>query len=515
MQEQEDFKQLDMRYEEAELRSKRKNPSWIDRAWTFFSSVKVGLWLIALIIIASGVGTIFPQEMYIPQATPPEEFYQKEYGTAGDIYYTLGFHNLFESWWYIGLITLLLLSIIIVSIDRFFPLYRALKKQPVIQSDRFMNGQRFGAEATGDVKKIDAIAPLLENKGYKIRRQDGALLAEKQRFGRWGPYINHIGLVLFFGGAMLRVVPGMHEDELLWLREGETLPIEATDNQYYLKNEAFNIEFYDPEKVDAKFKKSLEAAGGNVPKNYDTKMTLYKKVGETSDFKPELEEIKSGETAVNRPFEFDDYQVFQEQYAADPEFKTMSFNIVNQKTDKVVDTIKVDLRDPKETYALKDGYEVELKDFLPDFVVKDGQPTTNSGRPVNPAFVFSIKSPEHPKGERSLIGIKLNVGGDENQYKMAFAGTELSNISGVRIKKDLTLPFLFAGGIIFMAGLLIGMYWPHRRLWLKEKNGRIQIAGFTNKNALGLQKEANLALTEVGLPELEDRQKLREEGEAK
>ncbi|HBQ77156.1 MAG TPA: cytochrome C biogenesis protein ResB, partial [Exiguobacterium sp.] len=90
--------------------------------------------------------------------TPPEEFYQKEYGTAGDIYYTLGFHNLFESWWYIGLITLLLLSIIIVSIDRFFPLYRALKKQPVIQSDRFMNGQRFGAEATGDVKKIDAIA---------------------------------------------------------------------------------------------------------------------------------------------------------------------------------------------------------------------------------------------------------------------------------------------------------------------------------------------------------------------
>ncbi len=66
-----------------------------------------------------------------------------------------------------------------------------------------------------------------------------------------------------------------------------------------------------------------------------------------------------------------------------------------------------------------------------------------------------------------------------------------------------------------MAGLLIGMYWPHRRLWLREKNGRIQIAGFTNKNALGLQKEANLALTEVGLPELEDRQKLREEGEAK
>lgn len=509
-----EYKQLDMRYEEAELRSKRKKQSWIDRTWTFFSSVKVGLWLIGLIILASGVGTIFPQEMYIPQATPPEEFYGKEYGTAGDIYYALGFHNLFESWWYIGLITLLLLSIIIVSIDRFFPLYRALKKQPVIQSDRFMGGQRFGAETAGTVKQIDAIEPLLKKKGYKIRRQDGALLAEKQRFGRWGPYINHIGLVLFFGGAMLRIVPGMHEDELLWLREGETLPIEATDNEYYLENNAFNIEFYDPEKVDAKFSEALKRAGGSVPKNYDTKMTLYKKTGMTDDFKPELEKVKSGETAVNQPFEFENYQVFQEQYAADPEFKTMSFNIENQKTGKVVDTIEVDLRNPDATYELKDGYEVELKDFLPDFVVKDGKPTTNSSRPVNPAFVFNIKSPEHPEGERSLIGIKLNVGGDENQYKMGFAGTELSNISGVRIKKDLTLPFLFIGGVIFMAGLLIGMYWPHRRLWIRETNGRIKIAGFTNKNALGLQKEANLALTEVGLPQLEDRQKLREEGES-
>ncbi|WP_449403721.1 cytochrome c biogenesis protein ResB [Exiguobacterium artemiae] len=232
----------------------------------------------------------------------------------------------------------------------------------------------------------------------------------------------------------------------------------------------------------------------------------------TEDFKPKLEKVKSGETAVNQPFEFGNYQVFQEQYAADPEFKTMSFNIENQKTGKVVDTIKVDLRNPQETYKLKNGYDVELKDFLPDFVVKDGKPTTNSSRPVNPAFVFTIKSPEHPKGERSLIGIKLNVGGDENQYKMGFAGTELSNISGVRIKKDLTLPFLFAGGMIFMVGLLLGMYWPHRRLWLKERNGQINIAGFTNKNALGLQKEVNLALTEVGLPQLEDRQKLREEG---
>jgi len=514
---QKEFKPIDMRYEEAELRSNRRSRSSISRAidqvWAFFSSVKVGLWLIGLIILASGVGTIFPQEMYIPQNLPPAEYYQKEYGSAGLLYYTLGFHRLFESWWYIGLITLLLLSIIIVSIDRFFPLHRALKKQPVIRTKRFMDGQRFGASASGSQDQIDGLEPLLKKKGYKVKRKDGALFAEKQRFGRYGPYINHIGLVLFFGGAMLRVVPGMHADELIWLREGDTLPIQATDSQYYLKSDAFNLEFYDPKKENAKFQEALERAGSNVPKNYETELRLYERTGTLENGKPKLEEVKSGSTEVNHPFTFGDYQVFQEQYASEPEFISMSFDVMNQKTGKPVDSIKIDLRDPKQEYDLKDGYKVELIDFFPDFVVEDGVPNTKSARLINPAYVFNITSPEHPKGERSLVGIRMNVGGDENQYAMEFAGTEFADISGLRVKKDLTLPFLYLGGSIFMAGLIIGMYWPHRRLWVRSENGQVEIAGYTNKNALALQKEANHALTAVGLPELEDRQKLREEGE--
>ena len=47
-------------------------------------------------------------------------------------------------------------------------------------------------------------------------------LAEKGRFSRWGPYVNHIGLIIFLIGGMLRFVPGMYVDKVLWLREGET-----------------------------------------------------------------------------------------------------------------------------------------------------------------------------------------------------------------------------------------------------------------------------------------------------
>src|SRR5699024_11247921 len=75
------------------------------------------------------LGTIFPQEMYIPQEAEnrdPAVFYEDWYGLPGKIYYQLGFHDLYSSWWYMILIALIGVSLVICSIDRFVPLRRAL-----------------------------------------------------------------------------------------------------------------------------------------------------------------------------------------------------------------------------------------------------------------------------------------------------------------------------------------------------------------------------------------------------
>src|SRR5699024_12212242 len=53
----ENEKLLNMRYEGSARRSKTYNTRIVDRIWTFFSSVKVGVWLIALTLIASILGT--------------------------------------------------------------------------------------------------------------------------------------------------------------------------------------------------------------------------------------------------------------------------------------------------------------------------------------------------------------------------------------------------------------------------------------------------------------------------
>ena len=494
---------LDMKYEGADLRSKRRPKSVIDRVWNFFASVKVGLWLIALIIVGSAIGTIFPQEMYIPQQLPPEQYYLEEYGTPGSIYYALGFHNLYTSWWYIGLIVMLTLSLIVVSIDRGVPLYKALKNQPVRRTERFMKGQRLFGQGEGTDAQIDEMEVSLKKKRYSVKRDGDALLAEKHRFGRWGPYVNHVGLVIFFLGAMLRVFPAFHTDTLEWVREGDTVSLEATDGEYYLRNDQFILEMYDPEnnEEDAKFAAAIEKAGA-VPKNYETELTLFKKTGTNEDGSPQLEQVDVGSTKVNHPFKFEKYEVYQEQYSSRPEFLSMSFMLADKQTGDEYGPFKVDLENPEKSYDL-DGVTVTLKDLYPDFEVKDGQPNTKSPRALNPAFFFNIESSEG-ETESSLVGIRLNVADEENRYDVQFAGTEMASTSGLRVKSDSTYPILIVGATIFMIGIVMGMYWPHRRVWIRRHEDEVLVAGFTNKNPSSLRREVSPLLEQSGLPMWED-----------
>src|SRR5690625_4162961 len=111
-------KLLNMRYDGSARRSITYNRSIVDKIWRFFSSVKVGVWLIVIALIASALGTIFPQEMYIPPdavSRVPAIFYEAEYGLAGKIYYQLGFHNLYTSWWYMIIIALICVSLVMRS----------------------------------------------------------------------------------------------------------------------------------------------------------------------------------------------------------------------------------------------------------------------------------------------------------------------------------------------------------------------------------------------------------------
>ncbi|MFB3160347.1 cytochrome c biogenesis protein ResB [Neobacillus sp. 179-J 1A1 HS] len=489
---------LDMRYEGSARRSQTYNKTIVDKIWNFFSSVKVGVWLIIVTLIASAAGTILPQEMYIPPTMPAEEYYEDQYGWFGKLYYELGFNNLYSSWWYLVLIAMIGISLVICSLDRVVPLYKALKAQRVTRHEGFLKRQRlFGTSGNVDVQDIATVKQRLKTKRYHVREENGDLLAEKGRFSRWGPYVNHVGLIIFLIGGMLRFVPGMYIDKVLWLREGETKVVPETDGQYYVTNEKFILENYDKDK-DKTFEAAIDRAG-MVVKNYQTNAVLYKRVGPAiPGEKPELEKVKEHKIKVNQPLKFEKFALYQVDYKLD-ELNTMSFSLTNKASGETFGDIKINLYDPKPKYDLGNGYHVEVLSFFPDFeFAKNGEPTTKSRIPNNPAFVFKMTSPQVPDGETSFVAIQQTIEplGD-NQYKMAFKGIETKNVTALTVRKDLTLWIIILGGIIFMIGVIQGAYWNHRRIWVQNKNGEVWIAAHTNKNWYGLKREIETALSET------------------
>ncbi|KQL51789.1 MULTISPECIES: cytochrome c biogenesis protein ResB [Bacillaceae] len=489
---------VNMRYEGAAIRSKKQRRTILDQIWAFFSSVKVGIWIIIILLVASAVGTLFPQENLRPGIEDAATFYEREYGSIGLLYYNLGLNELYSSWWYIALIVALAVSIVVASFDRGIPLYKALKAQRVTRHAHFMTRQRLfaatkaSASTSDDLEKVTVA---LKKKRYTIREENGNLLAEKNRFARWGPYVNHVGLILFLAGCLMRYLPGMYVDTTMWIREGERAPVPEA-SEYLVENRGFSIDYYDPE--DDRFQDAFANSNGLVTESFMTDAVLYKRSGILGD--DSIEKVDEKNIFVNDPLKFDSFSLYQTDYREN-ELHEMTFTLEQKETNETFGELTINLINPEGTYDLGDGYEVRLVNYFPNFYMNsNNEPSTRNNIPDNPYFIFEMITPDTPEGETSVVGIQQNLEPlQENEYKMTFVDVELANVSILTVRKDQTLPLLIAGGSIFIIGLVQGSYWAHRRVWIQQTDGKVWIAGHTNRNWLSFQKELSESLEDTNL----------------
>jgi cytochrome c biogenesis protein len=506
-------KLLNMRYDGSARRSLTYRKSLIDKTWAFFSSVKVGVWLIVLTLIASAIGTIFPQEMYIPaEATTrdPAIFYEDRYGIFGLIFYQLGFHHLYSSWWYMILVALIGVSLVICSIDRFVPLHRALKMQKAKRHETFIDRQRLYSKTEENVSEEDIkkVKENLKKQKYKIWDDNGHILAEKGRFSRWGPYVNHIGLIIILLAALLRMTPWLYIDDYIWIREGEQLVIPGTDGKYYIKNKKFTLETYDDS--DEKFQEAIKKQGEEIAKNFQSDVIVYEAKETVPGAEPELNKILEDDIRLNHPIKFGGFTLYQAGYQLD-EFTDMTFKIYDQSDNdqKALDKFKIDLTSPESEYKLDNGFKVVVDQYYPDYVLENGEPRSETKYPKNPAFVLFIYPPDSDKAEVSFVGIGKNIDATgENKYKVGIEDFNMRDVSGLTVRRDFTLPLFGLGAGIFMIGVIQGMYWQHRRIWIHPKGNGVLLGAHTNKNWFGVSKDIEKVIADTPIKMVDDQQEL-------
>lgn len=503
-----------MRYDGSAVRSKVRSQSIFDKIWNFFTSIKVGVSIIAIIAIAAAIGTILPQEYFIPIGADPLQHYTEQYGTFGTLYYKLGFTQLYSSWWFVLLIGLLALSLIAASVDRGVPLYKSLKNQRAKKHASFFKRQRLFKEYESN-ENAKALAETFENKKYKLKTDGDHYLLEKGRLSRWGPYINHTGLIILLAGSMLRFFPGVYIDEIIYAQEGETVSIPTTDGQYYMRNDGFTLDTYD-EDAGTVFDQSLQNNMEMTISNFQTDITMFEnKTADIVGSSPDLEEIESYSIRVNHPYYFDDYELYQSSYD-NSQMKSMTFRLEDSEGNVLGENFTVGLDDPADSYEITEDITINMKAYSPDFLEIDENGTLISETPVptNPAFVFEVAAGD--TSELSLLQIMNSTDiTQDNEYSIKFVEAEEHMASVLTLKKDLSMPIIATGFVIFLIGLFIGSYINHRRIWINAEGDTMKIAAHTNKNYFGLKKEMNAALASYDLPEVFDKQEKEENDKMK
>ncbi|NEW06125.1 cytochrome c biogenesis protein ResB [Paenibacillus sp. SYP-B3998] len=501
---------LEMRYDGMARRSQKSNPSVLDKVWNFFSSVKIAVWIIIWTVVASAVGTIFPQENTFLDMDPAQ-YYAQNYGTLGTIYHFLGFSHTFSSWWFITLLFMIGTSLVICSLDRVLPLYRALSKQQIRKHINFLTRQKVTyvgklPDQTDEEAWTSQLGVLLRKKNYRVHTDGTALLAEKYRFSRWGPYINHIGLIIFLLGVLMRSIPGWHMDEYMSVLEGETKQIPHTS--YYLKNEKFTLELYDDKDLPA----SIKEKGQIVPKTYETKAVLYHCSAncEDSSKEPTLEEVHKADITVNHPMDYKGLQAYQFDYKASPMLISVKPALTNPQTGESYGSFDLPMNNPKDEYTAG-PYRLKLKGFFPEFGLDDkGQPISKSNEPKAPAFIFSITGPGLAASGEPYMYFPRQIdkesfsqdainGAISQKLKIAVGSMEgvqfAQYTTYLNIRIDKAMPYIWVGSAIFMIGVIMGFYWQHRRIWIRIDDGMLTLGGHTNKNWFGLRNEVAAALS--------------------
>lgn len=502
---------LEMRYDGVARRSQKSNPNFIDLIWNFFSSVKIAIYLIVITFLTAMLGTIYPQENTFINNFDPSVYYEETYGLPGKLYYLLGLTHTYESWWFIGLLVMIGTSLVICSLDRVLPLYRALSKQQIRKHLQFIHRQKtvFRHTVEGDAEQwVETYGAQLKRKGYRIHQDGSALLAEKNRFSRWGPYINHIGLILFLLAILARSIPSWQMDSYITIPDGDTVQI--ADTNYYVKNEKFTVEYYKDEELPDKLKGTARA------KLFETKAVLYECVSNCNDQlqKPVLQEVKRHNIVVNEPLKYKGIKLYQFDFDTTPRLNAVHPVLIDKKTGQVYGPFDLPMKDSALQHKLG-PYTLDLYANYMEFAIGDnGEPTTLSRDPIAPAFIFTVKGPGlDAKGEPYIYfpmqkdKVKFSQdainGALANKIEISVDGMENVDFSEastyLNVRMDKALPYVWIGAAFSMVGLLMGSYWQHRRIWLRVDEGELSLGAHTNKNWYGMRSDVAVALQKIGI----------------
>lgn len=472
----------------------RRHKSFLDFLYDFFSSLKLAIFLMVSIGVLSMLGSTYIQQ------NQPLGFYLDKFGVdVGLWFWKLWLTDVFHSWYYMLLIVLLAVNLIVCSVKRLPRVW-----VQTFTKERF---QRLDQHTQKHLKPIsiktnsskDKVIAFLKKMGFKVytEEEDGKVYfyGEKGRYSRLGVYVVHIGLLVIMAGALIDAVWGVRGSVIV--PEGsrsDTLVIPSKEVglklPFQIELENFRIVTYGEEarkrgkKISTPFKDDVASFESDIRIIKDGKV------------------VAEGMTAVNSPFDFGTYRIFQATYGLTGEAGTVRLVIFDKE--KAV-------KDPKSALVgevvLKAGKVAEFKDMLlsidrSTLNIENEQAGMNGD--LKPAIVVKVllnhKAYDVPvvySPELTLIAYNQMKELKDFPYVFFMSDFRPRFFSGFQVSRQPGTPIVWLGSILVVGGMILAFYTIHRKVWMRLEGDTLWVAFWSHKLKEDFKRSFIKALEEL------------------
>ena len=176
--------------------------------WRTLRSMRTALILLLILAAASVIGSLLPQ---IPNSPERVGRYLADHGAWGTFLFRAGFFDVYGSWWFVLITTLLFVSLAACLFPRTRALLRAIRQRPV--HARELDGFRHHAELrvrAGPGEAAAGAARYLRRKRFRVSRQGDGVAAEKGVLREVGSLLFHWAFFLLLVGVIVGQGDGVH-----------------------------------------------------------------------------------------------------------------------------------------------------------------------------------------------------------------------------------------------------------------------------------------------------------------
>jgi cytochrome c biogenesis protein len=454
------------------------------RFYKTFANLRTGIILLILVVIAAALGTFILQ-----RPTTELSKIQAAYSPQTlQLLDRLGLTDVFHSWWFITLLTLVSFSIVFVSLERFPNAWRYYARPYRKTDPHFRAATQYKVELPirNADQGLNAAERALRKLHWPVQRitgEDGAsLYSEKRRFSVMAVYVIHASLLLIFAGGIIDGFFGYAG--FISLHKGQTgnvIELRTGGN----KTLPFGVKCYSA---------GQENYADGSPKKWWSNLGIVDNGKETA----------KKEIVVNDPLVYKGLRFFQASYWIDNK-KIDALRLSAVDAAGASRPIELFMNQPVE---LDPNTSVALADYISDAFIRDGQVFRRSDGIENIAFGLDVT--DRATGATTRIWLlpvqRAIVGGDNLSY--TFVGPtsgkdiDFSAVTGLEVAHEPGQWVVWTGCVLMVLGLFVAFYMVHMRLWVTavpNANGGLMlwIGGAANKNKDRFEQKFHEVVTEI------------------